>query len=128
MTISTSKKVATARAKPTVTKSSEKKLNQQTTKNTQSQASVSSSHSQTSRHISVSDEEDEEPTHVDGILDVDSNHIMEPSDSEDDMTGTSKNPTEIGNMSEDEGGKEDKEAELCKSQFMKYHQNVYIQQ
>jgi TATA-binding protein-associated factor Taf7 len=113
MTLSTSKKVATSRAKPMIRKSSKtpKKI-QQTTKNSQS-------HSQTSRWASVSNKEDnlEEPMHVGVVLNVDSDHTMEPSDGEEGMTHstTSKNPTEISNESEDEEGKEDKEAEICKS-------------
>jgi hypothetical protein len=82
MTLSTLKKVATARAKPMMRKSSKTpKKNQQTTKNSQS-------YSQTSRQASVSNKEDdlEEPMHVGIVLDVDSDHTMEPSDGEEGMT------------------------------------------
>jgi hypothetical protein len=40
---------------------------------------------------------------------------MEPSDGEEGMTCSTKNPTEISNESEDEEDEEDEEAELCKS-------------
>jgi hypothetical protein len=52
---------------------------------------VALSHSQSLRHISVANKEDEEPTHVGGVLDVDSNHIMEPSDDKG-TTGTTDKP------------------------------------
>jgi len=92
MTISTSKKVAAAKAKPTTTKPSKTlKKNQRTTQNSQSQASVtSSSRSKTLRHVSVSDEEEDEPTHVGGVLDADSENIMELSDGKEGTTGTTK--------------------------------------
>ena len=67
------------------------------------------------RHVSVSDEEDEEPTHVGGVLDVDDDIIMEPSDGEECTIGTKNNPTEKSNNSEDEEGEEDEEAELHKT-------------
>jgi hypothetical protein len=111
MTLSTSKKVATARAKPMMRKSSRTpRKNQQTTKNSQS-------HSQTSRQASVSNEDNdlEEPVHVGIVLDVNDDHIMEPSDGEEGTMSSTKNPTEISNESEDEVGKEDEEAELHKS-------------
>jgi hypothetical protein len=117
MALSTSKKVTAARAKPTTTKSTSKSLkkNKQIMKNSQSQASVaSSSHSQTTRHISVSDE-DKEPTHIGGVLDVNNDIIMEPSDGKEHMIGTKNNPTEKSNNSEDEEGEEDEEAELHKT-------------
>jgi hypothetical protein len=97
--------VAAAKAKPTKTKSSSTK-NQQTTKNSwsqRSQTSVTSSHSQTSRQVSVSDEEDEEPMHISGILDVDSDHIMEPSDGEGEK-GSAHNLMAMSDKSDDDEG------------------------
>jgi acid phosphatase class B len=111
MTLSTSKKVATARAKPTMRKSSRTpRKNQQTTKTSQS-------HLQTLRWASVSNEDDdlEEPMHVGVVLDVDDNNIMEPSDGEEGAISSTKNPTEISNESDDEEGEEDEEAELHQS-------------
>jgi hypothetical protein len=117
MTISATKKVATSKAKTTTTKSKSasktSRKNKPTPKNSQSQASIAStSRSQTSRRVSVSDEEDEGPTHIGGVLDVDSDHIMEPSDAEEEQEDTAKNPTEKSNGSEVE---EDEEAELRKT-------------
>jgi hypothetical protein len=108
MTLSTSKKVAAARAKATMRKSSSttSKKNKGTIKNSQSQVTLSS-HSQMSRQVSVS----EESVHNGGVINVDSDHIMESSDGEEGTTGSTK-------MSEDEEGdegEEDEEAELCKS-------------
>ena len=71
---------------------------------------ASSSHSQTSRQVSVIDEEDEEPTHVGGILDVDSDHIMEPSDGEGEKDSAG-NPMEMSDKSDDD----DEEEELRKT-------------
>jgi hypothetical protein len=108
MTLSTSKKVAAARPKATMRKlsSTTSKKNQWTSKNSQSQVTLLS-HSQTSRWVSVF----KESIHNGGVIDVDSNHIMEFSDSKKCTTGSTK-------MSEDKKGgegEENEKAELCKS-------------
>ena len=125
MTLSTTKKVTTARAKPITTKSSAKTStrHEQRKKNSQSQALATlSSHSQTSNltQVLVSDG-DKEP--VGGILDVDSDHIMELSDGDEGLTSSMKS-----NMSEDEEGKEDEEAELCKTLPRSSHDKLMLGQ
>src|SRR6266852_9587383 len=103
MVPSTSKKVATARARPMRTKKRSMKAQQLST-NSQSGAL----HSQSSMHVSASNS-DEELDPVSSILDVNSNHIMEPSDDTESTRGTSENPIEMIDEWED---KEDTEAEL----------------
>jgi hypothetical protein len=68
-------------------------------------------HSQSSTRVSASNS-DEELDPVSSILDVDSDHVMEPSDDEEGTRGTSENPIEMIDEWEDD---EDAEAELRKT-------------
>jgi hypothetical protein len=109
-TTSTPPKKATSRAKPIRRKLSPKtsRKNQKQTKNSHSQASASSPGFEFSRHVSAFDK-DEKPTDIDGVLNVDSDHIMELSSNDESVTDK---PIEMSDESEDE---EDEKAELCKT-------------
>jgi hypothetical protein len=118
MTISTSKKVAAANAKPTKTKSSSKRSKKnQISKHSPLPSSSRSECSQSSRRVSVPDV-DKETDGVSSVLDVDvdSDHNMEGSDDDivegsEGTRGTTENPIEMIGKSEDE---EDEDAQLGK--------------